>query len=184
MKNVYSVFLSISTIICLTFNIHAQVGTLTAAGASTKIICSGTPSIVLSNMHFANNASNTLLTAASSEFRFIGELSNNISSTGQYSTMFYNTEINKTGGAEIDITTDNMAITTSNILEMVSGNVDMNDNFNSTWTLGTSTTNLGILTRTTGHFYRGFFQRWYPSGAGTNTNAWDIPIGRNSTNYN
>lgn len=184
MRNIFTNILALVVFTGCYIALQGQ-GTMRVDGASTKIVCSGSPSIVLNNMHFANNASNTMLTAASSEFRFTGTVSNNISSTGPYSTTFYNTEFNKTGGAEIDITTDNMGITTSNILEMVAGNVDMNNNFNSMWTLGTSTATLGTLTRTSGHFYRGFFQRWYSTATpGSDVAQWDLPVGYSASSYN
>jgi hypothetical protein len=160
-------------------------GTMRVDGGTARIVCTGAPSIVLNNMHFANNASSTMFTAANSNFYIQGNLSSNISSTGPFNTSFYNTIINKTGGSEIDVITDNMTLTTTNTLTMTLGNVDMNNNVLSTWALGTSTANLGTLARTSGHFYRGFFQRWYNNGApGADVAQWDIPVGMNAASYN
>lgn len=159
-------------------------GTMRADGINAKIVCTGAPFVVLNNMHFANNAATAMLVPATSEFRFVGGLTTNITSTGPFNTTFYNTEINKPTG-EIDVLTNTMTITTSNILEMVQGNVDMNTLLASTWQLGTSTAVLGTLTRTAGHFYNGYFQRWYSIGSpGADIAQWDIPVGMNATWYN
>ena len=184
MRIKFTNFLFLVALTCSCIAIHSQ-GTMRVDGAATTIVCSGAPSIVLNNMHFANNASSAMFTAASSNFYIQGTLSSNISSTGPYNTTFYNTIFNKTGATEIDVITDNMTLTTSNILTMTSGNVDMNLNLNSTWILGTSTANLGTLSRTFGHFYRGYFQRWYSVGApGADVAQWDVPVGMNAASYN
>ena len=162
--------------------LHTQ-GTMRVDGATAQIVASGAPSIVLNNMHFQNNASNTMFTGASSEVRFIGNTTN-ISSTGPFNTTFANVEINKNAGNEVSVTTNNMTITTSAQLEMVQGNINMNNNLGSTWELGTSTAVLGSLNRTTGHLYNGYFRRWYAAGAGLNTAPWDVPVGMNSGSYN
>lgn len=134
--------LTISTLILLSFiNADAQ-GTMRADGATVRIVANGAPSIVLNNMHFQNNASNTMFTGATSEVRFVGNLTTQISSTGPFNTTFANVEINKTAG-EIDVVTNNMTLTTGLQLEMVQGNIDMNNNLASTWELGTSTVALG-----------------------------------------
>lgn len=161
---------------------YAQ-GTFRADGANARIVCSGAPSVVLYNMDFRNNASSNMLTAGNSEFRFTGNMTTEITSSGPFNTTFYNFEINYTAG-EIDVLTNNMTITNSNILEMVQGNVDMNTLLGSTWELGTSVANLGTLNRTSGHFYNGYFRRWYPAGPGTDTAPWDIPVGMNAASYN
>lgn len=164
--------------------IYSQ-GTMRVDGALINLVCSGAPDIVLNNMNLANNASSIMFVSANSDFHFLGNQSSSISSTGAYSTVFYNTILNKSGGAEVDVVTDNMTLTTSNILTMTSGNVDMNNNFFSTWILGTSTINLGTLSRTIGHFYRGFFQRWYSIATpGLDVAQWDIPVGMNAGSYN
>ncbi len=162
-------------------------GTMRVDGPLARIVCTNAPSVVLSDMDFQNNAGNGMLTAGNSEFRFVGNVTTEITSSGPFNTTFYNVEFNKPAG-EIDIMTNNMTITTSNILEMVSGNVDMNNLLGSTWELGTSVANLGTLTRTpslTGNlFYNGYFRRWYPAGPGTNTAPWDVPVGMSGVSYN
>ncbi len=162
--------------------INAQ-GTMRVDGAAATIVVNGAPSIVLNNMNFANNASSNMFTAASSEVRFVGNLTTTITSSGPFNTTFANVEINKTG-SEIDVLTNNMTITTSATLEMVQGNIDMNNNLGSTWQLGTSTAVLGTLARTSGHLYNGYFRRWYAAGPGLNTAPWDVPIGMNAGSYN
>lgn len=173
---------SILFLIVASFGLAAQ-GTFRVDGPAARIVCSGSPSVVLFNMNFQNNASSTMLTAGNSEFRFTGNATTNITSSGPFNTTFYNFEINYTAG-EIDVLTNNMTITNSNILEMVQGNVDMNTLLGSTWELGTSVANLGTLNRTSGHFYNGYFRRWYPAGPGTDTAPWDIPVGMNAASYN
>ncbi len=161
-------------------------GTMRADGANVRIVASGAPSIVLNNMHFRNNAANALVAPANSEFRFVGNTTTEISSTGPFNTTFANVEINKTGGSEIDVITNNMTITTAQQLEMVIGNIDMNNNLLSTWELGTAPVagSLGTLNRTTGHLYNGYFRRWYTTGPGINNPNWDVPIGMNAGSYN
>ena len=158
--------------------------TMRVDGANAKIVVSGNPFVVLSNTDLANNASSTMLNAGNGTFSFQGTTATSISSTGAFTTQFYNTIFNKPG-AEIDVTTDNMLLVTSNQMTMTAGNVDMNNNTLSTWCLGTSTANLGTLARTSGHFYRGYFQRWYSTGTpGLDVAQWDIPVGMNAATYN
>lgn len=155
-----------------------------ADGANTRIVCSGSPYIVLENMGYANNASDNLFAAATSEVIFQGNNTVVLSSTGGFDTEFYNLEINKTGGAEIDVISNNVELRVRNTLEMVSGNVDMNNNLGSTLTLGINTTTVGTLNRTSGHVYNGYFKRFYTNAGGSDAAAWDIPIGMNAANYN
>lgn len=176
--------LTLVAVTCLSSVILNAQGTMRADGAAVRIVATGSPSVVLNNMHFRNNASSNLVTPATSEFRFIGNLTTEISSTGPFNTLFGNVEINKTGGSEIDVVTNNMTITTGLQLEMVVGNIDMNNNLGSTWELGTSTAALGSLNRTTGHLYNGYFRRWYAAGPGINNPNWDVPLGMNAGSYN
>jgi len=183
MKRLYPAFVTL-TLLLFNFTLVRSQGTMRADGANIKIVASGAPSIVLNNMHFQNNASNTMFTGANSEVRLVGNATTQISSTGPFNTTFANLEINKTGGTEIDVVTNNMTITTSAQLEMVQGNIDMNNNLGSTMELGTSTAVLGSLNRTSGHLYNGYFRRWYAAGAGLNNPNWDVPLGMNAGSYN
>jgi hypothetical protein len=158
--------------------------TLRADGANIKIVASGSPSIVLNNAHFANNASSTMFTGATSEVRFVGNATTQITSTGPFNTTFANVEINKTGGTEIDVMSNGMSLITALQMEMVSGNIDMNLNLGSTWELGTGIGAVGTLVRTSGHLYNGHFLRWYNAGAGVNTIPWEVPVGMNAASYN
>lgn len=164
-----------------TLNAQAQ---LRADGATARIVCTGSPYIILNNMGYANNASNALFTASTSKVRFIGNTTVSVTSTAGYDTEFYNLEINKTGGSEIDVASNNVDLITRNNLEMVSGNVDMNNNLSSTIVLGVSTAINGTLIRTSGHIYNGYFKRWYNTTGTSDAPAWDIPIGMNAANYN
>ncbi|MCZ2443813.1 MAG: hypothetical protein LC101_08585 [Flavobacteriales bacterium] len=156
-----------------TLNAQAQ---LRADGATARIVCTGSPYIILNNMGYANNASNALFTAANSKVRFIGNTTVSVTSTAGYDTEFYNLEINKTGGSEIDVASNNVDLITRNNLEMVSGNVDMNNNLSSTIVLGVSTAINGTLIRTSGHIYNGYFKRWYNTTGTSDAPAWDIPM--------
>jgi len=154
-------------------------------GTATRIICTGSPVIIMNNMGWTNNASGTALTAGNSEVRLTGNGSSNVSTNNAYRTTFYNLEINKTGGSEINFVSNNMDIVVSNTLEMVSGNVDMNNNLGSNLTLGSGTANLGTLSRTSGHVYNGFFQKWYNGSAvGADNSTSEFPLGMNASSYN
>ncbi len=164
-------------------SIFGQAG-VRADGTNTRIICSGSPIIIMTNMGYANNASDNLFAAANSEVIFNGGTTVSISSTGGFDTEFYNLEINKTGGSEIDVVSNNVELRIRNNLEMVSGNIDMNGNLGSTITLGVSPTVTGNLIRTTGHVYNGYFKRFYSTAGASDVAGWDIPIGMNASNYN
>ncbi|MBE2245696.1 MAG: T9SS type A sorting domain-containing protein [Candidatus Competibacteraceae bacterium] len=168
---------------CVAYNVQSQ-AQLRAEGGTLRIVCSGSPFIVLNNMGYANNASSNLFTAATSEVQFTGNTTVNVTSTAGYDTRFYNMEINKTGGSEIDVLSDGVELEVQNNLEMIVGNIDMNNNLNSTIILGISTAVNGTLVRTTGHVYNGFFKRWYNTSGNSDIAAWDIPIGMSATNYN
>lgn len=159
-------------------------GTMRVDGASVRIVANLNPSIVLNNMNFANNASSTMFTGANSEVRFVGNTTTTISSSNGSSTTFGNVEINKTGGSEIDVTTNGISLITALQMEMVSGNIDMNSNLGSTWELGTGIGAVGSLARTAGHLYNGYFLRWYNAGAGSNAIPWEVPVGMNAASYN
>lgn len=183
MKNNLTLLLHIFFALAPVSFAHAQAA-LRAEGAATRIVCNGSPFIVLNNVGYTNNASSSLFSAANSEVIFTGNTSVNVSSSGGYSTQFYNLEINKTGGSEIDVISNNVELRVSNNLEMVSGNVDMNSNLGSTLTLGINTSTIGTLIRTSGHVYNGYFKRFYNTVGASDVASWDIPIGMNSTNYN
>lgn len=163
--------------------IFGQAG-VRADGANTRIVCSGSPFIIMTNMGYANNASDNLFAAATSEVIFNGGTTVSVSSTGGFDTEFYNLEINKTGGSEIDVVSNNVELRVRNNLDMVSGNVDMNSNLGSTVTLGVSPAITGTLNRTIGHIYNGYFKRFYSTAGGSDVADWDIPIGMNASNYN
>lgn len=171
--------------IAVLFSIHAvqAQSLLRADGTNTRINCSGSPYIILDNMGYANNASDNLFGAATSEVHFTGNTSVNVSSTGGFDTQFHNLRIDKTGGAEIDVVSDNVELRVLN-LTLNSGNIDMNNNLGSTITIGYSSANVGTLTRTSGHVYNGYVKRWYNTGGGSDVAGWDIPIGMNASNYN
>lgn len=182
MKKIYTLII-VSTGLFFGGQVQAQ-GTMRADGGTVRIVANGNPSIVLNNMHFANNASSTMFTGATSEVRFVGNATTTISSSNGSSTTFGNVEINKTGGSEIDVTTNGISLITALQMEMVSGNIDMNLNLGSTWELGTGIGAVGTLVRTTGHLYNGHFLRWYNAGVGVNTIPWEVPVGMNAASYN
>lgn len=153
-------------------------------GTNTRIVCSGSPYIVMNNMGWANNGSNNALSAGNSTVQLTGNATVAVTTNNAYSTQFYNLQTNKTGGSEIDFSSNNMNIIVSNTLTMTSGNVDMNNNTGSNLTLGTSTANLGTLSRTSGHVYNGFFQKWYSTALGSDNTTAEFPVGMNASSYN
>jgi len=155
-----------------------------ADGINVRIVANGSPSIVLNNTNFANNASSTMFTGATSEVRFVGNATTTITSSNASNTTFGNVEINKTGGSEIDVMTNGISLITALQMEMVSGNIDMNLNLGSTWELGTAIGAVGTLLRTSGHLYNGHFLRWYNAGPGVNTVPWEVPVGMSAASYN
>src|SRR5688572_21779838 len=108
MKKFYASIVTVGLAVASSTIGNAQ-GTMRVDGGAAKIVATGSPAVVLNNMHFQNNASSTMLTAATSEFRFVGNLTTNITSSGSFTTQFADVEINKTAG-EVDVLTDNMLI--------------------------------------------------------------------------
>lgn len=174
----YLLFILITNVI----GIYAQ--GIRIEGINTRIVCNGSPYMVLNNMGWANNGSNNAFTSGSSNVQFTGNSTVAVTTNNAYSTQFFNMQINKTGGSELDFTSNNMNIIVSNTLTMTSGNVDMNNNTGSNLTLGTSTLNLGTLSRTSGHVYNGFFQRWYSTALGADNTTAEFPVGMNASSYN
>lgn len=159
-------------------------GAIRIEGGTTRIVCTGSPYIVANNVGWINNGSSSALTAANSNFQFTGTATSDFSTTGPYSTTFYNFQINKTGGAYLNFTSNNMDIIVANTLTMTSGNVNMNGNTGSNLTLGTGVGVLGTLNRTSGHVYNGFFQRWYAAATTADNSTSEFPVGMNATSYN
>jgi len=99
----------------------AQNAKFVISGASTRIVTSGSPSIVLHNADWLNNGSASALNAASgAEVRFRGDANADVD--GSSSTTFFDLVSQKTGGAETRLQID---ATVNNRASLLSGNFNL-----------------------------------------------------------
>lgn len=127
MKN----YLLITSLLCVSLFVKAQTAVMTMEGTSLRIVTAGTPTVVLHNTDWINNANSSVLDASSGAVvKDTGSVSSVIG--GSASTSFFHLWSAKTGSSEVRLTGN---IQVNRLARLISNNFNL---LNSRITLGTN----------------------------------------------